>query len=58
MMEYILKYKFRNEKLKNLSFGDVYLTAMNEIYNNMAEGIENSNRVLNITGKVLPVTSD
>ena len=58
MMEYILKYRFKNDKLKNLSFGDVYLTAMNEIYNNMAEGIENSNRVLNITGKVLPVTSD
>ncbi len=58
MMEYLLNYRFRNEKLKNYKFGDMYLLAMSEIYNNMTEGIENTNRVLNITGKVLPVTSD
>lgn len=59
MMEYLMKYKFNNEKLKNLSFGDVYLTAMNEIYNNDITGsIENSDRVLNMTGRVLPVTAD
>lgn len=59
MMEYLMKYRFNNEKLKNLSFGDIYLTAMNEIYNNdITCGIENSDRVLNITGKVLPVTAD
>lgn len=58
MMEYLLNYKFRNERLKSLTFGDVYLSAMNEIFDNMAEGIENTSRVLNITGKVLPVTAD
>lgn len=59
MMEYLLQYKFNNDKLRDLSFGDVYLTAMKEIYNNDITGsIENSGRVLNIIGKVLPVTAD
>lgn len=58
MMEYLLNYRFKNERLKSLTFGDVYLSAMNEIFDNMADGIENTNRVLNITGKVLPVTAD
>ena len=58
MMEYLMNYRFRNERLRSLTFGDVYLSAMNEIFENMAEGIENTNRVLNITGKVLPVTAD
>ena len=58
MMEYLMNYKFKNDRLRNLSFGDIYLSAMNEIFNNITDSIENSNRVLNITGKVLPVTAD
>ena len=58
MMDYLMKYKFKNARLKNLSFGDVYLSAMNEIFNDITDSISNSNRVLNIEGKVLPVTAD
>ena len=57
-MEYILKYKFKNERLRSLCFGDVFLTAMEEIYGNVTESVENSSKILNITGKVLPVTQD
>ena len=58
MMDYLMKYKFKNNRLKNLSFGDVYLAAMNEVFNDITDSISNSNRVLNIEGKVLPVTAD
>ena len=51
MMEYLMNYKFRNDRLRNLSFGDIYLSAMNEIFNNITDSIENSNRVLNIQEK-------
>lgn len=54
----LLKYKFQNERLKNLSFGDIYLSAMREIYGDVTESVENSSKVLNIIGKVLPVTQD
>ena len=58
VMEYLLNYRFKNDRLKSLTFGDVYLSAINEIFDNLADGIENTNRILNITGKVLPVTAD
>ena len=58
VMEYLLNYRFKNDRLKSLTFGDVYLSAINEIFDNLADGIENTSRILNITGKVLPVTAD
>ncbi len=58
IMRNLLNLNFQNERLKGLNFGDVYLTAMNEIYNNISEAISKSTEVLNITGKVIPVTLD
>lgn len=58
VMEQILNFKFQNGSLKNLSFGDVYLYAMKEMYGDFTESIEASKDVLNITGRVLPVTLD
>lgn len=52
----ILNYKFNTGKLKSLSFGDIYLLGMKELYGDFAESIKQSKEVLNITGKVLPVT--
>jgi uncharacterized cofD-like protein len=57
-MNRILNYKFQNGNLKNLSFGDVYLYAMKESYGDFTESIEKSKDILNITGRVLPVTLD
>ena len=58
IMKNLMYLNFKNERLKGLNFGDIYLTAMNEIYNNISEAILKSTAVLNITGKVIPVTLD
>lgn len=58
IMKRLLNLNFDNDRLRGLNFGDVYLTAMNEIYSNISEAILKSTEVLNITGKVLPVTLD
>ena len=50
-------------KLMNLpigtgTFGDVYLDSMEKISKDFAEGIQKSNNVLSMVGKVLPATLD
>ncbi len=55
-MEDLLDCKFKSGRLKDLSFGDIYFLAMNEVYRNFPKSIENSTGVLNMTGKVIPVT--
>lgn len=55
-MEGLLNLKFKEGKLNSLSFGDIYLLAMNDLYGDFAESIKQSQNILNITGKVLPVT--
>lgn len=56
IMSGILNYKFTSGRLKELSFGDIYLLAMKEMYGDFTSSIEQSKNVLNMTGKVLPVT--
>lgn len=58
LMKEVLDFKFSGGKLKNLTFGDIYLYAMKELYGDFTESIEKSKDVLNITGRVLPVTLD
>lgn len=58
IMRNLMYLNFKNERLKGLNFGDIYLTAMNEIYSNISEAILKSTEVLNITGRVIPVTLD
>lgn len=58
IMEGILNLKFENGFLRDLSFGDVYLYAMKELYGDFTESIEKTKDVLNIVGRVLPVTLD
>lgn len=55
-MERLLNNQFEAGPLKSLTFSDIYFSAMNNISVNAASSIENSREVLNITGKVLPVT--
>ncbi len=57
-MEALLNYNFKTGKLRGLSFADIYFLAMNEVHKDFTKSIMNSNEVLNITGKVLPVTLD
>ncbi|MBR3613652.1 MAG: YvcK family protein [Clostridia bacterium] len=58
IMRKLINWNFKNERLKGLNFGDIYLTAMNEMYSNISEAILKSTEVLNITGRVMPVTLD
>ena len=56
--EELMKWNFTNSKIKGLNFGDIYLTAMNEIFENPSIGIRKSTEILNITGQVIPATLD
>lgn len=58
IMSKLMNLNFRNERLRGLNFGDIYLTAMNEIYSSISEAILKSTEVLNISGRVMPVTLD
>ena len=58
LMQQLMDLDFQNKKLRGLNFGDIYLTAMNELYGNLSEAIQKSTEVLNINGRVLPVTLD
>ena len=57
-MEKLMDYKFQDGKLKNLSFAEIYLYAMGQAYGDFAKSIDQTDDVLNIIGKVLPVTLD
>ena len=54
----LFNYKFTEGKLRNLSFSDIYFSAMKNINNDFSDSIIKSNEVLNITGQVIPVTLD
>lgn len=57
-MNEILNYKFDEGKLKSLSFADIYLLAMQHVYREFSKSVKKSSDILNITGKVLPVTME
>ncbi|MBQ3407597.1 MAG: YvcK family protein [Clostridia bacterium] len=57
-MENIINFKFQYGSLKSLSFGDIYLLAMQNIYSDFSKSVEKTRDILNITGRVLPVTQE
>lgn len=57
-MKRILNYKFENNALSGTTFAELYVAVMKEIHGNLADSVEQSNKILNITGRVLPVTID
>ena len=57
-IEKLLNYKFKEGRLKNLSFSDIYFSAMRNINDNFVDSVVKSNNVLNIVGRVIPVTLD
>lgn len=56
--EKLFNYTFEKGKLKGLSFNDIYFSAMNDINGGFFNAINRTSEVLNIVGKVIPVTSD
>ena len=57
-LDKLFNYKFTEGRLTNLTFSDIYFRAMKNINNDFAKSIIKSNEVLNIVGKVIPVTLD
>ncbi|OPJ65120.1 gluconeogenesis factor YvcK family protein [Clostridium oryzae] len=58
LMEELLQYRFPDGKLKNQSFGNLFLAAMDGISSTFEEAVQKMSSVLAVTGKVLPVTLD
>lgn len=55
----LFKYRFdKGQGLKGHSFGNLFLTALTEILGSELAAIEKAAEILNIKGKVLPVTTD
>jgi uncharacterized cofD-like protein len=58
LMEELLQYRFKDGRLKNQSFGNLFLAAMDGISSNFEEAVHKMSSVLAVTGKVMPVTLD
>lgn len=54
----LFNYEFKQGRLRGLSFSDIYFSAMKDINGNFEDSIIKSNEVLNMIGKVIPVTLD
>ena len=54
----LFNHEFKKGKLTGLNFSDIYFSAMQEINGNFEDSIIKSNEVLNMVGKVIPVTLD
>lgn len=59
LVEKVLNYRFTtNSELNGHTVGNLLLTAITNISGNMSDGIEGVGSVLNLKGKVLPLTED
>lgn len=56
IMEELFKYRFKDGRLENQNFGNLFLAAMDGISDNFLEAIKKTCSVLAVTGRVLPVT--
>ena len=55
-MNEVMRYRFTEGALKGQSFGNLFLAAMNGIYDNFEIAVYKMSEIFAITGKVLPVT--
>ena len=58
LMKRLFHWKFNRERLAGMNFGDIYLQAMNEIFDSPSVGLRKSTEILNITGQIIPSTFD
>ena len=57
-MDLVLNYRFKDGDLAGHNFGNIFIAAMNGIYHDFGDAIAMTAKILNITGKVLPITLD
>mgnify|MGYP002550825844 CR=1 FL=1 len=55
-MSQLMNAQFNQGRLKDLCFGDIYFLGMKEVCGEFTQSIEQTKDILNITGRVLPVT--
>ena len=59
LIEKLLNYRFKTEDdLNGHSVGNLMLAALTNITGNLTDGVESLSKVLNLKGKVIPVTED
>lgn len=59
LFQQLLNYRFQTTSdLNGHALGNLLLTAMQEVAGSMSEGIESIGKVLNLKGKVLPLTEE
>jgi uncharacterized cofD-like protein len=54
----LFNYRFEDGSLKGHSFGNLFLTALEKMNGNFAEAIETASEILNVQGRVVPITLD
>lgn len=55
-MDQLLNYRFKDGDLSGHNFGNIFIAAMNGISHDFSDAIAMTAKILNITGKVLPIT--
>lgn len=55
-MKKLFDYRFEVGELKGHSFGNIFIAAMNGVFNDFGKAIYKTAEILSITGRVLPVT--
>lgn len=58
ILEQLLQYRFKEGRLKDQNFGNLFLAAMDGISSSFEEAVHKMSDVLAVTGRVLPVTLD
>lgn len=56
LLKNLLNYRFKDGDLKDHNFGNIFLAAMNEILGDFNFAVEETAQILNISGKVYPIS--
>lgn len=54
----LFNYRFESGTLSGHAFGNIFLTALEKMTGSFAEAVEGAGEILNISGRVLPITLD
>ena len=58
MMRNLMNYRFERGVFRGHSFGNLFLSALEKVSGNFERAIDELGRILNMRGKVIPVTTD
>jgi len=58
LMRSLMNYRFENGGLQGHSFGNIFLSSMEKVTGSFEKAVEEVGKILNIKGKVIPVTKN